>query len=522
MSQLPSGPIAPEQAPSRLPGAVGEHAVVRDREAREAHVVRADLLGERNRLARHLERLRVEGLGDERPVAHEEQVTGRRVLHERLRRREHLLLVRIDRSDPVRAVLRLLAGHEVEEVLAVGKKLRPPDRGLLARRVELDGDRPGSPRRGHAIDGIGARAVEEDHAVGAPGAVGAAGRVADLGRRAAGDVHLLHHAVGDEPDVPAVGRPERPNASVRSRQRLRRQRVERPHPDARLALHVGRVEGEQCARRERCAARPSSRSREAARCRTARPARASARGARTRRERRGGDAAPPPAGPRRASRGSCGARRPARARPPCEPPSAIHCSCSITSCAVDQRCSGSLARQPLTMRSSEAGIIGWIDEIGGGSEFMIEPIRLAWLLPGERLLPGHHLVEHAAEREDVGARVGLAALELLGRHVLERAEDRAARRQRLALLERRRQARGLRHLGSCPAPTSFARPKSSSFTPDFVSMTLPGFRSRWTIPLPVRGVERVGDLDRDLAAPGRSAARPWPADPPASRPRETP
>ncbi len=28
----------------------------------------------------------------------------------------------------------------------------------------------------------------------------------------------------------------------------------------------------------------------------------------------------------------------------------------------------------------------------------------------------------------------------------------------------------------------FARPKSSSFTPDFVSMTLAGFRSRWTMP----------------------------------------
>ena len=28
----------------------------------------------------------------------------------------------------------------------------------------------------------------------------------------------------------------------------------------------------------------------------------------------------------------------------------------------------------------------------------------------------------------------------------------------------------------------FARPKSSSFAPDFVIMMLPGFRSRWTIP----------------------------------------
>ena len=31
-------------------------------------------------------------------------------------------------------------------------------------------------------------------------------------------------------------------------------------------------------------------------------------------------------------------------------------------------------------------------------------------------------------------------------------------------------------------PLAFANPKSSNFAPDFVSMMLPGFRSRWTIP----------------------------------------
>jgi len=53
--------------------------------------------------------------------------------------------------------------------------------------------------------------------------------------------------------------------------------------------------------------------------------------------------------------------------------------------------------------------------------------RLA--LPVERLAPREHLVEHGAEREDVGARVGLHAFELLGRHVLERAKDRPLHRQ---------------------------------------------------------------------------------------------
>ena len=44
--------------------------------------------------------------------------------------------------------------------------------------------------------------------------------------------------------------------------------------------------------------------------------------------------------------------------PACEPPSAIHFNCSITSCAVCQRSSGSLARQVLTTRSRAGGVIG--------------------------------------------------------------------------------------------------------------------------------------------------------------------
>jgi hypothetical protein len=43
---------------------------------------------------------------------------------------------------------------------------------------------------------------------------------------------------------------------------------------------------------------------------------------------------------------------------------------------------------------------------------------------------GHHFEEHAAEGPDVRSRVGLPALELLGRHVLERSQDRALPRQR--------------------------------------------------------------------------------------------
>ena len=44
--------------------------------------------------------------------------------------------------------------------------------------------------------------------------------------------------------------------------------------------------------------------------------------------------------------------------PTAEPPSTIHWSWSLTSCAVWNRSSGSLARHVLTMRSSAGGVIG--------------------------------------------------------------------------------------------------------------------------------------------------------------------
>ena len=127
--------------------------------------------------------------------------------------------------------------------------------------------------------------------------------------------------------------------------------------------------------------------------------------------------------------------------PACEPPSAIHCSCSFTSCAVWKRSSGSLARQVSTTRSSAGGVIGC--DARDRRRLVVhdraDEARLA--LAVERLLAGRHLVEHRAEREEVAARVRLAALELLGRHVLERAEDRAPRVSVLAGVSDRRQRR---------------------------------------------------------------------------------
>ena len=153
-----ASPSLPERSTQRnrspdLSGPVGERPVARDREAREADAVRADVLGQRDRLAGRLQGLRVERLGDERLVAHEEEVPRRRVRDERLRRREGLRLGRVERADPVRVVLRLLAGRHVEKVPAVRKELGPADLRLLARRLRAWRRRrafPRQPRRGRS------------------------------------------------------------------------------------------------------------------------------------------------------------------------------------------------------------------------------------------------------------------------------------------------------------------------------------------------------------------------------------
>src|SRR5215468_7957639 len=67
--------------------------------------------------------------------------------------------------------------------------------------------------------------------------------------------------------------------------------------------------------------------------------------------------------------------------PTCELPSATHLSCSIRSCAVCHRSAGSFARHIRTTWSSAGGDIGWMLDIDGGTDDMMEEIRLAWLRP---------------------------------------------------------------------------------------------------------------------------------------------
>ena len=129
-------------------------------------------------------------------------------------------------------------------------------------------------------------------------------------------------------------------------------------------------------------------------------------------------------------------------------------------------------------QSKVAGTAGSIDDGGGGSvcrTAAMTPAALP-LSNARRPVAISYMTAPNANRSD--ADVGVASLEPLGRHVLDRAEQRLLRRQPLACDRRAIE----RHLASAPRSRIVARPKSSTFTPVFVSMMFAGFRSRWTTP----------------------------------------
>ena len=129
----------------------------------------------------------------------------------------------------------------------------------------------------------------------------------------------------------------------------------------------------------------------------------------------------------------------------------------------------------------------------------------------ERLLAGRHLVKHAPEREDVGARVGLSPLQLLRRHVLERPEDRPLLREVRAPYHRRKSrqtdsCRGMLRCGRLLPPgrveRRLKRPLKSLGQSEVEQLHarlrqhhVAGLQVPVHDPLPVRLVQRVGDLD---------------------------
>ena len=98
--------------------------------------------------------------------------------------------------------------------------------------------------------------------------------------------------------------------------------------------------------------------------------------------------------------------------------------------------------------------------------------------PRERPLPRRHLVEHHAQREDVGPVVQRPARDLLRRHVGHRPQHDALARVHVG---RQLGAAGpLRHRTAHPAR---GRSRGPSRVRPSSTMTFAGFRSRWTMPL---------------------------------------
>ncbi len=117
--------------------------------------------------------------------------------------------------------------------------------------------------------------------------------------------------------------------------------------------------------------------------------------------------------------------------------------------------------------------------VQSGSRSRIAADRVGDGLAIERLAAGEHLVEDAAERPDVGALVHRPAARLLRAHVGRRAENDAVLSAGPSVI-----VGEWARSGVAPSPSVLANPKSRTLTtPDGVTLTLAGLRSRWTMPL---------------------------------------
>ena len=303
---------------------------------------------------------------------------------------------------------------------------------------------------------------EDDPAVGTPGAAARRRRVADRLRRAAAQVEALQLAVGEEGDLAPSGDQNGVSppavdwslvASPRSSSRSQSPRapvslsrasktIRRPSGDsAKVSLKPVPAGATSAAWKTR-SLRRASRSRATAprraprrRCRRRREPHGEGR--RTRRDRRPDGAA----GARSSGRGS------ARASSIATRASPIDCS----------RSRGFLRRQRRTSSTMRGGVAGrQRREVGRVLEDAGEDVRHG--LAVEEPPAGEHLVEHDAERPDVGAAVDGGAGRLLRRHVGRGAEDHA-------------HLRAVRRGGSASSPGSASardpppRPTSSGRSP---------------------------------------------------------
>ena len=178
-------------------------------------------------------------------------------------------------------------------------------------------------------------------------------------------------------------------------------------------------------------------------------------------------------------------------------PCAFHCvsqsaSTSATSRADWKRSSGFLACSLAMMSHSHCGVSGMISRIGRGVS-SAHALQHGQRAAGpERRPAGGHLVEHAAEAEQVGPLVERLALGLLRGHVHRRAGDDAA----------------LRNAGVVGGPGQAEVGDLDPLRGPPSSSMLPGLMSRWIRSHGVGGGQPLGDLPADPQAPrARRAGR---------------
>ena len=164
-------------------------------------------------------------------------------------------------------------------------------------------------------------------------------------------------------------------------------------------------------------------------------------------------------------------RRSSRTRPPA--PGARR-RCRAT------RCFGSFCRHARSSLADARRDVGG-QRVQSGSRSSTRASVSETSSPAKGRVAREHLVQHAAERPDVGALVDRLPARLLRAHVRGRAENQ--RRPRViagvVIVGDCEHARRRRAVGS----SAFASPKSSTFTvPSGRTLMLAGFRSRWMMP----------------------------------------
>ena len=204
------------------------------------------------------------------------------------------------------------------------------------------------------------------------------------------------------------------------------------------------------------------------------------------------------------------------------PPNRSTSSSSIRASAMScSRFRGSFWRQRSSSLRTDVGVLGG-RALQSGSRWRTAGKRVGPRGSVKRPLSGQHLEQHTAERPDVRALVDRLPASLFGAHVGGRPENApvsgSAERLRRIWWPVGIQTDSHR-LGQSEIEHLRARVarRNTRCGPMRLCRTMfAGFKSRWTMPFVVRGLQRLGDLTRDrdgvrhsAEARARDARRAW-------------